>query len=67
MQQNHSQNLSHIRYVDYKDVETLKKFISSYGKILPRKRTGVPVKVQKQVSLAIKRARFLGLLPYIAR
>ena len=61
------QNLSTIRYVDYKDVETLKKFLSPYGRIIPRKRTGVSVKVQKQVSLAVKRARFLGLLPYIAR
>jgi len=60
-------NLTNIRYVDYKDVETLKKFLSPYGRIIPRKRTGISVKVQKQVSLAIKRARFLGLIPYIAR
>ena len=60
-------NLTNIRYVDYKDVETLKKFLSPYGRIIPRTRTNVSVKVQKQVSLAIKRARFLGLLPYIVR
>ena len=60
-------NLSHIRYVDYKDIETLKKFMNPYGRIISHKRTGVPIKVQKQVALAIKRARFLGLLPYIAR
>ncbi|HEY4499426.1 MAG TPA: 30S ribosomal protein S18 [Candidatus Paceibacterota bacterium] len=63
----HAPNLSNVRYVDYKDVETLKKFLNPYGRIISHKRTGVPVKVQKQVALAIKRARFLGLLPYIAR
>ncbi len=64
---NTTPNLSHIRYVDYKDVETLKKFLNSYGRIISRKRTGVSAKVQKEVALAVKRARFLGLLPYIAR
>jgi small subunit ribosomal protein S18 len=63
----HVPNLSAIRYVDYKDVETLKKFLNPYGRIIARKRTSVSAKVQKQVSLAVKRARFLGLLPYIAR
>ena len=62
-----SSNLSHIRYVDYKDVETLKKFLNPHGRIVSNKRTGVPLKVQRQVALAVKRARFLGLLPYIAR
>ncbi len=65
--QNQNYNLSAIRYVDYKDVETLKKFLNPYGRMISHKRTGVPLKVQKQVATAVKRARFLGLLPYIAR
>lgn len=60
-------NFSQLRYVDYKDVETLKKFMNAYGRIIPRKKTGVSAKIQREVSLAVKRARFLGLLPYIAR
>ncbi|OHA27327.1 MAG: 30S ribosomal protein S18 [Candidatus Taylorbacteria bacterium RIFCSPHIGHO2_02_FULL_46_13] len=64
---NTAPNLSSIQHVDYKDVETLKKFLNPHGRIIAHKRTGVSSKIQKQVSLAIKRARFLGLLPYIAR
>lgn len=55
------------RYVDYKDVEMLKKFLNPHGRLLSRKRTGIPAKVQRQLSEAVKRARFLGLLPYIVR
>jgi small subunit ribosomal protein S18 len=56
-----------IKYVDYKDVELLKKFLSQGGTILPRKKSGVCSKFQRQLALSIKRARFMGLLPYIAR
>ena len=50
--------------IDYKDVETLKKFITERGKILPRRITGTSLKYQRKVSVAIKRARHLALLPY---
>lgn len=53
---------NNIKYIDYKDVETLKKFIGPYGKIISRKRTGIVAKNQRQLALAIKRARFLALL-----
>ena len=56
-----------VKYIDYKDVETLKKFLSSYGRIISHRRSGISVKTQKKIALAIKRARFLGLLPYISR
>jgi len=56
-----------IKYIDYKDTELLKKFLSPSGSILPRKRSGVSAKYQRQLSLAVKRARFMGLLPYVAR
>ncbi|HEX7070151.1 MAG TPA: 30S ribosomal protein S18 [Rhodothermales bacterium] len=55
-----------IEYVDYKDVELLKRFINEQGKILPRRITGVSGKFQRQLTRAVKRARHLALLPYVA-
>ena len=52
--------------IDYKDVELLKKFISPNGKISPRRVTGTCAKHQREVAVAIKRARIMGLLPFIA-
>ena len=57
---------SSIEYVDYKDVELLKRFINEQGKILPRRITGVSGKFQRQLTRAVKRARHLSLLPYVA-
>lgn len=54
-----------IPYVDYKDVETLKKFISERGKILPRRVTGTSARYQRMLTTAIKRARQMALLPYV--
>ncbi len=51
--------------VDYKDVETLKRFITEKGKMLPRRVTGVSAKFQHLINSAIKRARFIGLLPFV--
>ncbi len=53
-----------IKYIDFKDTQILQRFISSYSKIVPRKRSGVCSKHQRKLSQAIKRARFMGLLPY---
>ena len=50
--------------IDYKDISKLRKFVSERGKIEPRRRTGVCAKHQRSLALAIKRARFLALLPY---
>jgi small subunit ribosomal protein S18 len=55
-----------IRYIDYKDPEFLKKFLNEQGKILPRRITGTSVKYQRKVAQAVKRARHIGLLPYVA-
>ena len=52
---------------DYKDVELLKKFITDQGKILPRRVTGNCAKHQRMLAIAIKRAREIGLLPYVAK
>lgn len=53
-----------IEWVDYKDVDLLKDFISESGKIIPARITGTKTRYQRQLSVAIKRARFLALLPY---
>ena len=52
--------------IDYKDVETLKRFVSPNGKISPRRVTGACAKHQRAVEQAIKNARVMALLPYIA-
>lgn len=51
--------------IDYKDVETLKRFITDRGKILPRRITGVSARFQRHLASAIKRARYIGLLPFV--
>jgi small subunit ribosomal protein S18 len=56
---------NNIKHIDYKDIEILKKFLSATGKIMPRRRTGTTLKNQRALALAVKRARFMGLLPYI--
>ena len=55
-----------IKYIDYKDGEFLLKFINEQGKILPRRITGTSLKYQRKISVAIKRARHLSLLPFVA-
>ena len=55
-----------IKFIDYKDPEFLKKFLNEQGKILPRRITGTSVKFQRKVATAVKRARHLALLPYVA-
>uniref|UniRef100_A0AB74TG91 Small ribosomal subunit protein bS18c n=1 Tax=Discostella guiyangensis TaxID=3145224 RepID=A0AB74TG91_9STRA len=52
--------------IDYKDIDLLKLFITEQGKILSRQATGVTVQQQRQLAKAIKRARILSLLPYVA-
>ena len=52
--------------IDYKDIDLLKLFVTEQGKILPRRVTGVTVQQQRQLAKAIKRARVLSLLPFVA-
>lgn len=52
---------------DYKDAETLKRFINPHGKILPRRRTNLSAAGQRALAQAIKRARFMALIPYVVR
>jgi small subunit ribosomal protein S18 len=55
-----------IKYIDYKDTDFLMNFINPQGKILPRRITGNSLKYQRKVATAVKRARHLALLPYVA-
>ena len=52
-------------YIDYKDTESLRKFLSGNGKILSRRRTGATAMEQRMVASAVKRARYMGLMPYV--
>ena len=54
-----------VTYIDYKNVELLKRFISDRGKILPKRVTGTKARYQSELSVAIKRARHMALLPFI--
>jgi len=56
-----------VKEIDYKDLNTLKNYISETGKIVPSRITGTQARYQRQLSTAIKRARYLALLPYTDR
>jgi len=53
--------------VDYKDVKSLREFVNPHGRMLSRKRTNLSAKQQRQMDNAVKRARFMGLMPFIDR
>ncbi len=56
-----------VKEIDYKDIATLKEYVSETGKIVPSRITGTKARYQRQLATAIKRARFLALLPYTDR
>lgn len=56
-----------LQRVDYKDVDTLSKFVNPHGRIVSRKKSHLSAPAQRMIALAIKRARFMGLLPYVER
>ena len=57
---------NNIKHIDYKDTAILKMFINPHGRMINKRRTGVSAKYQRELANAIKRARFMGLLPYVA-
>ncbi len=59
-----SQN--NIKHIDYKDVDLIKKFINPHARMLSRDKTGVTAKNQRKLAMAIKRARYMALLPFVA-
>jgi len=54
-----------IKYIDYKNPDFLMQFVNEQGKLLPRRITGTSLKYQRKVAQAVKRARHLGLMPYV--
>lgn len=57
--------VNNLKEIDYKDANFLRRFINSYGKILPRKRTGSCSKHQRKLAIAIKRARVMAIIPFV--
>ena len=55
-----------VQHIDYKDTARLRKFVTERGKIMPRRMSGVCAKHQRQLAIAIKRARIVALLPYVS-
>lgn len=60
------EEIEHKKFVDYKDVVYLRQFMNPHAKMLSKKRTGMTAEKQRQIATAIKRARFMALLPYLA-
>ena len=58
---------NNIKHIDYKDIEILKKFLNPNGKIVNHKKSGITSKNQRALTSAIKRARFMGLLPFVVK
>ena len=57
---------NNIKYIDYKNIKLLQKYTTEQGKIIPKRITGTSAKYQRQLSLAIKRARHMALMPYVS-
>jgi small subunit ribosomal protein S18 len=57
---------NNVKYIDYKDVKLLQKYTTEQGKIIPKRITGTCSKYQRELSIAIKRARHMALLPYVS-
>ena len=58
---------NNIKYIDYKDIDLLKRFLATNARILSKRKTGVTAKNQRKLSQAVKRARFMGLIPFVAK
>jgi small subunit ribosomal protein S18 len=59
--------VNNVDELDYKNWQQLQRFTSSYGKIVPKRRSGVCSKHQRKLALAIKRARFMAMLPFVSK
>ncbi len=57
---------NNIKYIDYKDLDLLRMFLTPHGQVVTSKRSGLGAKQQRALALAVKRSRYMGLLPYIA-
>jgi small subunit ribosomal protein S18 len=66
MKKKHQYSVENIKYIDYKDVDLLKMFLTPHGQIQSQRRSGLNAKQQRLLANAVKRARFMGLLTYVA-
>jgi len=66
MKKTNQYSIQNIRYVDYKDIELMKMFLTPHGQMQGKRRTVLTAKQQRAFSTAVKRARYMGLLPYVA-
>ncbi|HWU24345.1 MAG TPA: 30S ribosomal protein S18 [Candidatus Paceibacterota bacterium] len=64
--QTQREELEQKQFIDYKDVAYLRQFLNPHAKIMAKKRTGISAGKQREISLAVKRARYMALLPYLA-
>lgn len=64
--QSEREEIEHKKFVDYKDIAYLRQFTNPHAKILSRRRTGTQATRQREITLAIKRARYMALLPYLS-
>ncbi len=55
-----------VKYIDYKDVKLLQRFVNEQGRIIPKRITGTSAKYQRELSIAIKRARHMAILPFVS-
>lgn len=55
-----------VKYIDYKDVKLLQRYVTEQGKVIPKRITGTSSKYQRELAVAIKRARHMALLPYVS-
>jgi small subunit ribosomal protein S18 len=69
MQKNNANSKPNLQeqHIDYKNVDLLKKFMNPHARIISKKRSGITAKQQRMITISIKQARFLGLMPYVAR
>ncbi|MFT5179801.1 MAG: small subunit ribosomal protein S18 [Candidatus Paceibacteria bacterium] len=58
---------NNINHIDYKDIASLSEFTNPHGRIMSRKRNGITAKNQRKLASAIKRARFMGLMPFVSK
>ena len=57
---------NNVRYIDYKDVKMLQRYVNEQGRIIPKRITGTSAKYQRELSAAIKRARHMAFLPFVS-
>lgn len=66
MKKKNQYTIENIKYIDYKDIDLLNMFLTPHGQIMAQRRSGLNAKQQRMLAVAVKRARYMGLLSYVA-